>query len=469
MADYRVEHVRFAFANEVTEGIAPTTITTNMGLIKGGVVLPDVEYAWDYFFGVGRGGRSRLDAHEGPQSFHGSVPIILVQFNESRGILEQIIGSLSRDTAETKAANATITYAATTMTDTGEDFTGSPNAKDGTHAVYAGNAVGYIGTDVGGGITEVTVYPTAARTGTAGWNGPEPVSGSSGDGYEIRVTESVGFSSGDKFIVQQQNLKTMSWGVAFRGSNGQSTMVVNYLGGKVNRATLSARSGQKLQLSLDDVIFRDLLHDVSLPSTSVPKFAAQGGGAGNTKSPTPTHPTEDPMVFSEGTISLFELSNTFARIVSFSLVIDNQLTEQQYVSTISVGGSTVISQVPNEITEGIRTITLEVEALLDNRQYWEHLMRQGQNDALSAKTGFDIMLKFRVDAADAESMSIQSPAAEPPVFVTPVTGSTSLASATNVGVMMEAGPHSIPAETESLIPIRFRLNLPTIVIRYDDA
>ncbi len=469
MTNYRVEHVKFAFAREATEGEAPATIATNMGLIKGGVVLPDVDYAWDYFFGVGRGGRGRLDAHEGPQSFHGSVPIVLVQFNESRSILEMILGAHSGDTIETSAAASDTSYTATTMVNTGEDFTAGTDVKDGTHAVFAGNSIGYIGTDVGGGVTEVTVYPTPARSGTAGWNGPIPVGGLSGDGYEIRVTESIGTSTGDKFIVQQQNLHTMSWGAQIRGSNGESNMVINYLGGKVNRATLSARAGQKLQLSLDDVIFRDLLHDVALPSTSVAKYGAIGGGATNTKVPTPSHPTEEPLVFSQGTISLFELSTTFARIVSFSLTIDHQLTDQQYVSTVTVGGSTVISQVPFEITEGIRVITLEVEALLDNRQYWEHLMRQGKNDALSAKTGFDIQLQFRNDASATERMWIQSPAAGDPVLVTGVDGSTALASATNVGALIEAAPHSIPAETESLIPIRFRFNLPSIVIRYDDA
>ena len=469
MVEFRTEHVRFAFAEETTEGQAPDTIATNMGLIKGGVVLPDVEYAYDYFWGVGRGGRSRLDAHEGLQTFHGSIPVILMQFNESRAILEMVLGVHSADVAEASAAAADTSYTATTMVNTGEDFTGSPDAKDGTHAVFAGNSVGYISTTVGGGITEVTVYPTPLRTGTAGWNGPIPVSGANGDGYEIRVTTSVGTSSGDKFTVQQQFLKSMAWAVEIRGSKGQSSMVVNYLGGKVNRATLSARQGQKLQLALDDVIFRDLLHDVALPSTSVPKYGAIGSGATGTKRPTATHPTEDPLVFSQGTISMFELSNTFARINSFSLAIDNQLTEQNYLATISVAGATVISQIPFELTEGLRTITLEVEALLDNRQYWEHLMRQGQNDALSARTGFDMMLEFRVDAASAEKLQIQSPAAGDPVFVAGVDGSTALASASNRGIMLESAPHSIPAETESLIPVRLRFNLPTMVVRYDDS
>lgn len=471
---YRVEHVNFAWIAEVTEGQAPATINTNMGLIKGGIVLPDVEYAWDHFFGIGRAGRGRKDTHEGPQTFHGSVPVILVQFNESRGIIEQCVGVLSRDVAEERSASSNITYTATTLTDVtgGNDFTSSPDAKDGTHALFAGSTVGYIGTDVGGGITEVTVYPTPARSGTKGWNGPIPVSGGSGDGYEIRVTESIGTASGDKFITETQNLKTMTWGVEFRGAGGQSSMVVNYLGGKVNRCTISARQGQKLQLSLDDVLFRGLLHDVALPSSSVAKYGAIGSGSTGTKRPTASHPTEAPLVFTQGTFGLFELTNAFVRITSFSLSIDHQLQEQQYLSLVTVGGASTINQTPYEITEGVRLITCEVEGWMDNREYWEHLMRQGQNDALTAKTGFDLYLNF-TSADGTENMWIQSPAPPSPGLVNvsgqEITGSQALASAANVGVVIEAAPHGIPAETESLIPIRLRLSLPSIAIVFDDS
>jgi hypothetical protein len=476
---YRAEGVKFAFAREQLEGVAPDTIDTNMGLIKGGVVLPDPEYAWDYFWGIGRSGRGRLTAHEGPQTFHGSVPVILAQFNESRDIMEMILGSLSGDSLEAKAANATIIYAATTITDTAEDFT-TPDRKDGTHAIYAGVSVGFIGTDVGGGVTEMTVYPTPDRVSPAGWNGPIPVSLGSGDGYEIRLTTGsgeskssadVGVAAGDKFIIPISRLQTMTWGAQFRGAGGQADVVMNYLGGKVNRATLSARQGEKLQIALEDVVFRDLRHDVALPSSSVAKFAAIGTGSGATKRPTGTQSTEEPLVFSQGAVNLFEVTNTFAKVVAFSISIDHQLTEQQYVSNITVDGSTTqISQVVNEITEGLRAITVEIEAYLDNREFWEHLMRQGLDDSLTlnAKTGFDLRLVF-TNNVSGETVEFQMPAASDPVLVVPVTGAANLASSSNVGAVIESAPHSIPGETESLIPIRFRVNVPNLVVRYTDG
>ncbi len=316
---YRRDHVQLAWEREATERSAPAAINNSFGIVKGGIVLPDLDLAWEPYFGVGVTGRSRSDIYRGPEGFIGSIPEIQVTFEDTRAMLEMCLGVLTRDTAETKAANATITYAATTVTDTGEDFTSAPDAKDGTHAIFAGNSVGYIGTDVGGGITELTVYPTPARTGSTGWNGPIPISGSAGDGYEIRVTESVGTASGDKFIVQAQNHHTMTWAARFRGAGGQSNLTLNYLAGKVNRWTLSAREGEPLKLSLDEVIFQDLDHDAALPSSSVPKFN------GSTVAPTASQITEEPLYFSQGTLSLFELTNTFARIRAFSLTVDNQM------------------------------------------------------------------------------------------------------------------------------------------------
>lgn len=457
----------------------PLTIATNMGLIKGGVVLPDVEYAWDYFYGTGRTGRARRDAHEGPQSFRGSVPQVYVLFNESRAILEMILGSLSRSQAEEKVAGPTITYSETTVIDTAEDFS-SPNRKDGNYAIFAGTSVGYIG--AGGGITTLNVFPTPARTGNQGWNGPIPVSLAVGDGYEIRQTESVGTAAGSKFIVPTQRLHTMAWGAQFRGGHlmssnsadqtAQPNMNVNYLGGKVNRATLSARQGEKLVLSLDEVLFRDLIHDIALPSASVAKHNALGLGAGDTKAPTPVHPTEDPLVFSQGVVSFFELGNVFARIQSFSLSIDHALTEGRYVARSTVGGSQVITQVPLELVEGQLVVTMEVEAILETRQYWEHLMRQGLQDDLLVKTGFDVRLRFQ-NVGATEFLDIQSPAAPNPSMTdetgNEVNGTTALAGTDNIGVLLEAAPHSIPAEGEALIVVRQRLSLPNLVMRFLDV
>ena len=143
---------------------------------------------------------------------------------------------------------------------------------------------------------------------------------------------------------------------------GQANVITNHLGGKVNRMTLTASQGDRLNLSLDEVIFRDLQHDVALPSTSVSKYTA------SPTVPTATKPTEEPMVFSEGTIGLFELGNTFARILSFTLSLDNQITEQRYQSKVTIAGGTTTQQIPYELTEGQRVITLEMVELMETRE-----------------------------------------------------------------------------------------------------
>ncbi len=472
---FRNDQVKFAWEEESVEGQAESTINNSMGIIKSGIELPDVEYAWDAFFGVGREGRARKDIHEGAQTFRGSVSQIYLLFDGSREILSMCLGEHSGTivalTGGDPGTNTSVT--ATTLVDTVQDFSsGGLNVKAGNHAVFSGISVGYI--NGGTGNTVVDVFPTPARSGTKGWNGPQPTAT---DEYEIRKTVSVGTSAGNKLTVPTQRLKSMTWAVQHRNSFNHgagsvgSNLTVNYLGGKVNRATISAVQGEKLSLALDEVLFRDLRHDSDLPS---------GGGAaikhsGSTVTPTATFPTEAPMEYSEGTISLFELSTTFARIRNFSLVIDNQLEDSRYLATVDVDGGTKISQIPFEFIEGPRLVTLECEAVMETREYWEHLMRQGQNDALTAKTGFDIRLRFRVDAAAAESFYIQSPPMSNPVQTDTVAAGDNIFSTTaqsavaNVGAVLLAAPHVVGTESENLVVVRLRFDLPNVMFWWDDA
>ncbi|KKN86830.1 hypothetical protein LCGC14_0263890 [marine sediment metagenome] len=472
---FRTDQVKFAFEEESVEGQAESTINTSMGIIKSGIELPDVEYAWDAFFGVGREGRARKDIHEGAQTFRGSISQIYLLFNDSREILSMCLGEHS-DTIVTLAGTnpGVITgVTTTTMTDSGEDFSaGDLDVKSSNHAVFSGISIGYIDSTVGSGIAEVTVYPTPARSGTKGWNGPQPTVG---DDYEIRKTVSVGTSTGNKLTVPTQRLKSMTWAVQHRnafnhgaGSVG-SNLTVNYLGGKVNRATLSAVQGEKVSLALDEVLFRDLRHDSALPNSSVPKYSA------STVTPSAIFPTEAPLEYSEGTIALFELTNTFARIRNFSLVIDNQLEDSRYIATVAVDGGTKISQIPFEFIEGPILVTLECEAVMETREYWEHLMRQGLNDGLSSKTGFDIRLQFRPDAAAAESFYIQAPPMTNPVQ-TDITGAsgdifstTAQSATTNIGAVLIAAPHVIGTEGENLIVVRLRFDLPSVMLWWQDS
>ncbi len=469
---WRADQVQFAIAEEAVDGTAPGTIATMPGLIKGGITLPDVDYEWDPFFGVGRSGRARQDIHEGPQSFRGSIPQMQIGHETGRLALELSIGEHSDDVVTLAGTNPGVITSVdeTTMTDSGEDFTSvGGGVKDGNFAVFSGISVGYIDTTVGGGVTEVTVFPTPNRSGTKGWNGPQPAVG---DEYEIRKTESVGTGTSDKFLVPTQRQNTMSWAVRHRNSANHgatsvgSNLTVNYLGGKVNRWSLSAQEGGKLTMAWDEVLFRDLRHDVALPSTSVAKYS------GSTTAPTATQPTEEPLVFSQGTLSLFELGNTFARITSFRLNVDNAITEKRYIAKNTVSGSASIAQVPFELIEGNRVITLEMDTVMETREYWEHLMRQGQNDALSAKTGFDFAMKFE-NAAGTEFFYIQGPAHANPVIIAdnslPINTSNAQSATSNVGCVLNSAPHSIGPEGEPLIAVRLSIDVPNLVMWWTDA
>jgi hypothetical protein len=477
---YRADQVLFSIAEEDVDGTRPTTINGIPGIIKSGIQLPTPDYAWDPFFGVGRDGRNRRDIHEGLQTFRASIPQIWVLHEGSREILEMCLGEHSDARVALTGTNPGVitAVAAGTMNDSGEDFSvGDLNVKEGSYAVFSGTSVGYISSEAGAGINQVVVYPTPNREAggaTAGWNGPQPAVD---DNYEIRKTESVGTAAGNKFTVPTQRLNTMAWAAQFRNSTNHggtsvgSNLTTNYLGGKVNRFTLSASQGEKLSLALDEVIFRELVHDSNLP-VGVAKN-------GPTTAPTGTFPTEQPLIFSQGTINLFELNTSFAKINSFRLTVDNQLTEARYLSTTTINGNTVITQIPNEIIEGQRRITLEVEAVMETLEYWEHLMRQGQNDALSAKTGFDFRLQFRVDSAAAESFYIQGPGNIDLTLVrktgasdigSPIESTTAQSLDTNVGAVITRAPHDVPTgEAENLVTVPITMDIPHYILWWTDA
>jgi hypothetical protein len=368
------------------------------------------------------------------------------------------------------------------LTDAVRNFTtleAGATVKGGNHAVFSGISVGYIGTEVGAGVTEVTVYPTPNRTGTQGWNGPRPCEC---EEYEVRRTE--GLDAGDfatyplQNVVLKQRLNTIAWGARFRNNQNHgagsvgSFLTVNYLGGKVNRASLTAKQGEKLILNLEEVLFRDLRHDSNLPVgvTIVQKYSA------SVVAPAAVFPTEEPIVFSNGTINLFEKGNSFARINSFTLTVDNNLTEERYISRPTIAGGPVVAQIPFELIEGNRIITLEVEAVMETREYWEHLMRQGRNDALGvAKTGFDFELfftKFDNLGTITEWFIIRGPAHDNPVIIAnaakPMDSVVNQSSTTNVGCVLSEAPHAVPSgDGDQMITVRMMIDVPTLQVAWN--
>jgi hypothetical protein len=479
---WRVDQFQFAVAEELVDGTNPGTIACNIGLIKGGIDLPCPEYEWDVFYGVGRDGRARRDIHQGPQSFTGTIPESYILF-ETRLPFKMILGCLSRSpetipcicpAADQSVFTATSVNGFTDACAVLTTFKSSCGCD--RFAVFSGISVGYIG--AGGAACAACVWPTrciCAGACARGWNGPQP---DVCDIYEIRRICCVGFATGDKYAVGTQILPTWSWAARFRNSTTHAAvggnMTVNYVGGKVNRATISAASGEKAILALDEVFFRDLVHDVALPTACVAKRSAC------VTAPTATFPTEQPLVFSEGTIGLFEIDTTFARIRNFSLEVNNNLEIERYLSTQCLGGCTLITQTPFEFVEGNREITLDVEAVMETREYWEHLMREGQNDCLNAKTGFDFRITFRRDSAAAERMVIQGPANTNPVIVADSScvccsvrlinsATVNQSLATNVGAVLNSAPHVISGEGENLVLVRMSINVPSIVIWWDDV
>ena len=127
---YRADLIELAWAIEEIPGVAPGTIgsATNgdegtFGLITGGVTLPDPTYEWEPFYGVGVVDRNYLIPIQGREVLEGSIPTIYLTHDNSRLVLEQIMGLIFNSTESfTEAGDGTITTTGVTLTGTTATF-----------------------------------------------------------------------------------------------------------------------------------------------------------------------------------------------------------------------------------------------------------------------------------------------------------------------------------------------------------
>ena len=121
---YRADLIELAWAIEEIPGVAPGTIgsATNgaegtFGLITGGVTLPDPTYEWEPFYGVGVVDRNYLIPVQGREVLEGSIPTIYLTHDNSRLVLEQIMGLIFNSTESfTESGDGTITTTGVTLT-----------------------------------------------------------------------------------------------------------------------------------------------------------------------------------------------------------------------------------------------------------------------------------------------------------------------------------------------------------------
>lgn len=145
-----------------------------------------------------------------------------------------------------------------------------------------------------------------------------------------------------------ERLHSMTMQIAMRDTDGSYGLIREYYGGKVNRMTLSANEGEELRLSYDEIIFKDIDHNLS--------GTAKYTGASLGTDPGPR--AEGRFIFAGATLNFFGVD--ICRIKRFSLTIDNMLDPKYYLCR-AAGDPTNLTQIINDIVEGRRAYSMDVE------------------------------------------------------------------------------------------------------------
>lgn len=166
-----------------------------------------------------------------------------------------------------------------------------------------------------------------------------------------------------------------------------------FTGCQVNTLTLNFEEGQELKTSLDLVTRRAFdSPDGYLPTrgrTGVAALSASAGLANYSATATDNYP----FLFSDGAITLF--GQTYARVKSGSLTINNNLTPQRFIGNYS--REVVSAHLPAQ-----RTYELSFTMLITDTQVWDELRNANESAG-------NIVLTFEKDSStsnETESITI---------------------------------------------------------------
>ena len=244
-----------------------------------------------------------------------------------------------------------------------------------------------------------------------------PINRSYGSGANVNeVVPTSGVYTHD--ILETGQLDSMTWNILMNDSdsNPENKFIRRFLGGVVNRATLSADEGGLLMFSWDDVQFLDFVHnqirseaiggDMQMERGSNFLWDPLGiGGAMGVDITTPLtpvlaaadYPENEPFYFSEGTVSFFGIE--FARIRNFRLEINNNIDPRYYINRRNGRRG------PTEFQEQFREYTMTAALAMQNslpedsttRTMWKELILEGNYQpygAVGRLQGFDMRMDF---------------------------------------------------------------------------
>ena len=500
---YRSDLIEFAIAQEVIPGRAPTLPSwKQVGLITGGVQLPDPTFEWEPFYGVGVSNRNMLFPIQGRHQFQGSIPSVYMTHVEARYLLGLAMGLTFRisNLANGTDAGVNVDVGADAVDETGIDGsgfgTGGNWARLGATLPAINIALVPTGTDIAdwiivpddldgiyvnswgyvkGDVTATRINVSRTRdvsVGQNGWNGKAPIGARSFKIYGISGDYVDYSTSGSKTIGVRQSIvqPTFMLGTKWTTDTGQS-FTRNYTGCKINRLSISMEEGRPITMSVD-FMGTGMRHDLGSSNVPVPRYSAIGVSPDSdtvqqTRAIVWNPINSQPYFFS--TVDLRFLGVPFARMRSFTIDIDNQLDPQFYIHD-GDGSVTDARQSPVEVLEGRRNITLRGQVDADSTsttdaQFLQHLLQQGRNRGTdNPLVGLSVEATMQVRTAEGagtkNSLTIALPGSlgqgARPVGASLSSGfQTGDDYATDTGLIIRSAPHNIPAPPGVNVPIDF--------------
>ena len=189
-------------------------------------------------------------------------------------------------------------------------------------------------------------------------------------------------------ISTAMTIPSFTWQVSERDETGALVLLRQYYGCKVGRATLEAREGDKLVMSLDEIMAKNMRHNQSTPSYKRDTGLSQASVALQ---------TSQPYFFHEGSLSLF--GTTFAEVKAFRVEIGNALEPEYYIQTSEQ------EPVPYEINEGRTAFRASVTINMVDAELYKALMTKGLYSG--DYKGFTGILEFRRGQSSVDTLKIQ--------------------------------------------------------------
>jgi len=245
-------------------------------------------------------------------------------------------------------------------------------------------------------------------------------------------------------------IPSMTMQVAYHDTGNGTPLIRNFVGGKINRATLAASEGEELRLSLEEMMFLSERHNrVGVFGYDPSVFLATDPGL------------SDAGRFTFVNANIGYGGMTLARCRKWSISVDNQLEYRYYIKTTSAAGAafepsynTDRLQLPNDIVEGKRTFKLEMEVDLGDPTtdiaFFEFLRMEGGASTLTKNLGLSMSCNFSLQPSEGN-------------FVMTIIGSLGQSSV-HPGSVITSAKHSIPAPPAGLIPVTLSVDVDSIVI-----